>query len=96
MHFAKRSGFAKGRLYLAAASFKRPCIIVLSLTVVPAIFNLFAMSRAVTNVCCSERETIYSSCLEVVARARPNRIESVKSSDCFHRLSHISPLSCHI
>ena len=57
MHFDKRNGFDKGRLYLVAASFKRRCIVVLSLTVAFVFVDLFAMSRAVTNDCCSARET---------------------------------------
>ena len=85
MQFSKRNDFDKGQLCLVAASFKRRYIVSLSLTIVPVFLNLFAMSRAVTNVCCSARETICSSCLGVVARARLNQIESLKSFDC---LSH--------
>ena len=68
--------------YLAAALFKHRCIVVLSLTVTPVYLNLFTMFPAVTNVCCSMRETICSLCLGVVARARSDRIESLQSSDC--------------
>ena len=60
-------GFDKSRLYLSSASFKRRCII-LSLTVVSVFVNLFSMSRTVTNVCCSARETICSSYLWFVSR----------------------------
>ena len=88
MHFSKRNGFDTGALYLAAASFKLRCIVVLSLPVAPVFLNLFAMPRAVTNVCCSARETICSSCLGLVPRTRPARIESFKSFDGFYR--------CHV
>ena len=85
MHFGKNNGFDKGRLYLAAAS-------VLLLTV---FFNLFVMSRVVTNVCCSARETICSFCLGVVARS--DRIESFQSFDCFHHLSqYFSVVMSHL
>ena len=86
MHFGKRNDFDKGQLYLAAASFKHRCIVILSLTVPLVFLNLFTMFRAVTNVRCSTRETIYSFCLAVVARARSDRIQSFQSFDCFHRL----------
>ena len=87
MHLGKRNGFDKGRLHLAAALFKRRCIVVLSLSVTSVFLNLFTISRSVTNVCCSARETICSSCLGVVVRRRPDRIESFQSFDCFHHLS---------
>ena len=97
MHFGKRNGFDKGRLYLAAVLLKRRRIVALSFTVAPVLVNLFAMSRAVMNVCCSARETIYSSCLGIAARARPDRIKSLKSIDYFHRLSqYFAVVSRHI
>ena len=74
IHFGKLNGFDTGRLYLSATSFKCRCIVVL-LSTVP---------RAVTNVCCSTRETICSSCLGIVACARSDRIKSLESFDCFH------------
>ena len=43
------------------------------------------MSQTVTNVCCSMRETICSSCLEVILCAQSDGIESLQSFDCFHR-----------
>ena len=87
MHFDKCNGFDKSRLYLVAPSFKRRCIIALPLTVGSVFLNLFAMFQAVTNVCCSMRETICSSCLGVVPCAQSDRIESLQSFDHFYRLS---------
>ena len=71
--------------YMSAALFKHRCIVVLSLTVALVFLDLFARSQAVTNVYCSARETICSPCLRLVARARPDRIESLQSFDCLRQ-----------
>ena len=80
MHFGKRNGLDKGRLLHSSA--------VLSLTVAPFFVNLFAMSRAVTNVCCSAKETICSSCLRVLHPIELNRFNLLNIR------ANISPL-CH-
>ena len=55
------------------------------------------MFRAETSVCCLTREIIRSPCLGVVACARPDRIQSLQSFDCFHRLSlYFTGVSRHI
>ena len=57
--FNRCTSISAGQLYLSAASFKRrslvDCNSCLSL-------NLYVMFRAVTNICCSAREAICSSC----------------------------------
>ena len=92
LHFDKRNSLDKGRLCLTADSFKHHCI-VLSLAVTHVFLNWFAMSRSVTNVCCSAREKQFTHpLLGVVPHGQPDRIESIKSSDCYFIIvtSHLS------
>ena len=80
------SGFDIGGLNFAPASFSR-CHTVLSLISAPFLFIWFWMSRLVMNICWSARDRICSSCFGVVARGRPERLESYKSLDSFHQSS---------
>ena len=95
VHFGTRNRFDKGRLYLAPASCNHHCIVVLSLIIAPVFLNLFSMSRTVMNVCFSTIETVCSSCLDVVPRPQPDRIESLQSFNCFHYCQDTSNYFCY-